>query len=34
MQDKGSYFELRRKNGWETKAPKDAVGTIYEIIEE
>lgn len=30
--DRGCYYELRKKNGWGTKAPKDAVGTIYEII--
>ena len=36
--DRDTYYELRKKNGrkkgWGTKAPKDAVGTIYEIIEE
>ena len=30
--DRGCYYELRKKKGWGTKAPKDAVGTIYEII--
>ena len=30
--DRGTYYELRKENGWGTKAPKDAVGTIYEII--
>jgi hypothetical protein len=30
--DCGDYYELRKKNGWGTKAPKDAEGTIYEII--
>lgn len=31
--DRGSYYELRKKNGWGIKAPKDACGNIYEIIE-
>jgi hypothetical protein len=30
--DCGDYYELRKKNGWGTKAPKNAEGVIYEIV--
>lgn len=32
--NRGTYYELRKKDSWGTKAPKDALGIIYEIIEE
>lgn len=30
--DRGAYYELRKKNGWGTKAPKESLGEIYEIL--
>lgn len=31
--DKGNFYELRKKNGWGTLAPKSSEGQIYQIIE-
>ena len=28
-----NHYELRKKNGWGTMAPKECEGEIYEIIE-
>jgi hypothetical protein len=32
--DQGDCYELRKRNGWGTMAPKEAEGTIYEIVED
>lgn len=32
--DAGDYYELRRKDGWGTMAPKVCEGIIYEILED
>lgn len=30
--DRGNFYELRKKNGWGTLAPKSSEGEIYQII--
>mgnify|MGYP000056349002 CR=1 FL=1 len=31
--DRNTHYELRKKNGWGTMAPKECEGKIYEILE-
>ena len=31
--DRDTHYELRKKNGWGTMAPKKSEGEIFEIIE-
>lgn len=32
--DRGTHYELRKADGWETMAPKEFQGKYYEIVEE
>jgi hypothetical protein len=32
--DRGDFYELRKRDGRGTMAPKEAEGTIYEIVED